>query len=76
MEVAVVQDDASRSIGVCEGDFFVEDEFEGGVAGEVALHLDASVDGGVDDVARRVEENIDLLEDVDIDLVLVGFAAH
>lgn len=51
MEVAVVEDDGAGGVGVSDGEVVVEDEFEGRVAGQVALHLDAAVDGGVDDVA-------------------------
>jgi hypothetical protein len=70
VEVAVVEDDAAWSVGLGESELFVEDEFEGGVADEVALHLDAAVDRGVNHVARRVEEDVYLL--VDVDEYLVG----
>jgi hypothetical protein len=76
VEVAVIEDDAAGSIGLSECDFLVEDEFEGGVACEVALHLYAAVDGGVDHVSWGVEEDVYLLEDVDEDFVLVRLAAH
>ena len=51
MEVAVVEDDGAGGVGLGEGEVVVEDEFEGGVAGEVTFHLDAAVDRGVDHVA-------------------------
>lgn len=75
VEVAVVEDDVSGGVGLSERNIIVEYEFERRVTYEIALHLDASVDGGVDDVARGVEEDVDLLVDVDEDLVLVVLAA-
>ncbi len=50
MKVAVVEDDVAWGVGLGEGEVLVEHQFEGGVASKVALHLDAAVDGGVDDV--------------------------
>lgn len=74
MEVAVIEHNGARSVSFGEGEVVVEDKFEGGVADEVAFHLNAAVDGGVDDVAGGVEEDVDLLEDVDEDLVVVVLA--
>lgn len=74
MEVAVVEDDGAGGVGVSDGEVVVEDEFEGRVAGQVALHLDAAVDGGVDDVAWGVEQDVDLFVDVDEDVVVVALA--
>lgn len=74
MEVAVVQDDGPRGVTVCDGQVVIEHELEGGVPRQVALHLDAAVDGGVDDVAWRVEEDVDFFVDVDEDVVVVALA--
>lgn len=74
MEVTIIQNDRARCVRIGKSDIIVKDEFEGGIAEEVALHLDASIDRWVNDVARGVEQYVDLLVDVDEDLVLVGLA--
>jgi len=74
MEIAVIQNDGSRSIGLSECDVIIEDEFECWVSDEVALHLYASIDRWVDDISRRVEKYVDLLIDIDEYLVLIGLA--
>ena len=74
VEVAVVEDNGAGGVGLGEGEVVVEDEFEGGVAGEVTFHLDAAVDRGVDHVAWGVEEDVYFLVDVDENLVGVVLA--
>ena len=73
MEVAVVEYDASRRVGLGKGEVVVEDELQRGIANQIALHLDAAVDGAVDDVARAVEQNVDLFIYVDENVVVVAF---
>lgn len=55
VEITIVKHDTAGSVGLSDGKVVVEDKFEGGVADEVTFHLDAPVDGGVDDVSWTVE---------------------
>lgn len=74
VEVAVVQNDTPGGVWVGDCEFIVEYELEGGIPDEVALHLYAAVDGGVDDIPWWVEQDIDLFVDVDEDVVGGVFA--
>lgn len=49
----------------------VEGELQLRVARQVALHLDAAVDGGVDDVPTARKEHVQALQDVYENLVLL-----
>ena len=51
VEVAIVKDYAPDGVGLRHGDILTQNELESRVAGQVALHLNASVNGGVDDIA-------------------------
>lgn len=74
VEVTVIQYDRARSIGISQCDIIIKYKFEGRIANEVALHLYAPIDSRIDDVPRRIKEDVYLLVNIYENLILVCFA--
>lgn len=76
MEVVVVEHNlTAHCVGTTShDDIVIEHKLERWVTMEIALHLDAAVDAGVDHVARSIEDHADLFIDIDKYFVLLVFA--
>jgi len=74
VKVAVIQNDGAWRVGLSQSELLAENQFESGIANEVALHLDAAVDRRVDHISRGVEKDVNFLVNVDKDLIGVVFA--
>lgn len=69
MKITIIKHNSPRGIRVRHRDVLVQDQFQCRIPVQVALHLNAPVDGGVYDVARGVEQYVYFLVTVYEDLV-------
>mmetsp|Transcript_17960 Transcript_17960/g.33706 ORF Transcript_17960/g.33706 Transcript_17960/m.33706 type:complete len:243 (-) Transcript_17960:75-803(-) len=76
MEIAIIQDHrtissvAASKIHILDHNVLIQSQLQLRVSHQVRLHLDASVDGAVDDKAVRTHQNGYTLQDVHEDLIL------
>lgn len=50
MKVAIIEDNSASNIGIRHSDVLVEDELQCWISIQVALHLNAAINGRVDDI--------------------------